>query len=58
MDFSKGDMLIQSGEGDVGTFARYYGLRTRRAIKARLTKERVHGDRWVHSLLQGGGSLA
>ncbi len=47
MDLSKGDMLIFAGEGTRGTWTRYYGLRTRRAILARLTRERAHGDRWA-----------
>jgi len=47
MDLSKCDVLIQSGEGDRGRFARYYGLRTRKALRARLTRERCEGDRWA-----------
>jgi len=47
MDLSKGDMLIFAGEGERGTWERYYGSRTRRALRARLTRERCHGDRWA-----------
>ncbi len=52
MDLSKGDMLIFAGEGTRGTWTRYYGLRTRRAILARLTRERAHGDRWASAWIE------
>jgi hypothetical protein len=42
-----GDLLIFSGEGDVGNWEHYHGSRTVRAIRSRLTKERAHGDRWA-----------
>ena len=41
------EILIVSGEGDVGTSKTYNGKRTIRAIKMRLTKERCGGDRWA-----------
>ena len=47
MDLSKGDMLIFAGEGALGTWTRYFGTRTRAALKMRLRKERAHGDRWA-----------
>lgn len=46
MDISKGDILILSGEGEVGNFARYYGKRTHQAIRARLAEENA-GGRWA-----------
>lgn len=53
MDLTKGDMLIFSGEGDVGTWERYEGARTPSAIRSRLTRERADGDRlasvWVET---------
>jgi hypothetical protein len=47
MDLSKCDVLIQSGEGDLGRFMRYYGPHTRKALQSRLTRERAQGDRWA-----------
>lgn len=38
---------IISGEGENGTREMYYGVRSARAIKARLTRERCGGDRWA-----------
>lgn len=46
MDISKGDILILSGEGDNGIFARYYGKRTRKALQLMLGEERA-GGRWA-----------
>lgn len=46
----KGDMVIVSGEGEQGSVEIYKGKRTPRAIKARLTKERSHGDRWARAV--------
>jgi hypothetical protein len=41
------EIHIISGEGEIGTRKVYTGKRTERAIKARLTRERCHGDRWA-----------
>lgn len=41
------DILILSGEGSQGTWERYFGKRTPKALKAKLTRERSHSDRWV-----------
>jgi hypothetical protein len=43
------DILIISGEGTTGTWERYKGKKTFRAIKRRLTKERCNGDRWAEA---------
>jgi len=40
-------ILIHSGEGEVGTFEVYKGKDSTKAIKTRLTKERNGGDRWA-----------
>lgn len=40
-------IVIFSGEGEVGTFVRYEGKKSVLAIKSRLTKERCGGDRWA-----------
>jgi len=51
---SAGSIIIFTGEGEEGTWEKYTGKRTVRAIKARLTRERCGGDRWVSVwLLQG-----
>lgn len=44
---------ILSGEGEQGTRVLYAGKRTVRAIKARLTRERCHGDRWAILIVDG-----
>ncbi len=54
MDLTKGDMVIFSGEGDNGTFERYYGARTPKAIRSRLSRERAHGDRWASAWISDG----
>jgi carbamate kinase len=41
------EIQIVSGECDGGTIKIYNGKRTLTAIKACLTKERSHGDRWA-----------
>ena len=40
---------IVSGEGAIGDREEYTGLRSIRALKARLTRERCHGDRWARA---------
>ena len=44
---------IVSGEGEgPGTIEDYTGTLTSRAIKARLTRERCHGDRWAYATIE------
>lgn len=47
MDLENGDILIYSGEGDTGTFERYFGNRSLKAIRGKLSRERCGGDRWA-----------
>ena len=43
---------IVSGEGEgPGTVERYVGTGSDRAIKARLTRERCHGERWAYAVI-------
>jgi DNA-binding transcriptional regulator YiaG len=51
-------ILILSGEGEQGSFDKYTGKRTERALKIRLTKERCHGDRWAFALASAGDNYA
>jgi len=55
------EIHIISGEGEQGTTEIYYGARTLRALRARLTRERAGGDRWaratIYSHSAGGGSI-
>jgi hypothetical protein len=45
---------IISGEGDVpGTTERFYGARSIRALRMRLTRERCKGDRWARVAIDG-----
>jgi hypothetical protein len=48
-------IFIQSGEG-VGPalYVEYFGARSDRAIKARLTRERSQGDRWAEAWVEYG----
>jgi hypothetical protein len=48
---------IVSGEGENGTREAYTGAKTVRAIKARLTRERCHGDRWARVDTDDGMAL-
>lgn len=48
------DIIIHSGEGEVGTYERYYGERSKKALRARLSRERCHGDRWAHAWMADG----
>ena len=50
----EGKIIIQSGEGEIGTFESYHGARTLRAIRARLTRERCNGDRWARAWIEAG----
>lgn len=52
MDLTTGTILIFSGEGDEGTWERYEGARTVKAIRNRLTRERAHGDRWASAWIE------
>lgn len=40
---------IVSGEGEIGSREVYVGVGTERALRARLTRERCHGDRWARA---------
>lgn len=51
-------VLILSGEGEVGTYEKYEGKRTERALKSRLTKERCNGDRWAFAMVSAGDDYA
>lgn len=53
MDLATGDIVIMSGEGTgPGTFERYFGARTPKAIRAKLYRERCHGDRWAELFIE------
>ncbi len=52
MDLTTGTILIFSGEGDEGTWERYEGARTLKAIRSRLSRERCHGDRWASAWIE------
>lgn len=54
MNLDTGDMVIFSGEGDIGTFERYYGARTAKAIRSKLSRERCGGDRWASAWIETG----
>lgn len=45
---------ILAGEGEEGRFKLYSGTRTLRALKMRITKEKVHGDRWARAYVVSG----
>lgn len=51
-------ILILSGEGEVGTFEEFTGKRSTRAIKAKITKESCHGDRFVRVFASAGSNYA
>lgn len=40
---------IVHGEGTIGCAEAYTGTRSKRALKARLTKDRCNGDRWARA---------
>ena len=47
-------ITIVSGEGDgAGDEEEFAGVRTVRAIRSRLTRERCGGDRWSYAELDG-----
>jgi len=50
-------IYITSGEGERGMCEEYTGERTRRALKARLTRERCHGDRWAKAHFESGETI-
>jgi general stress protein YciG len=52
IDITKGRIAIFSGEGEVGSWSEYTGKRTERALKAKLTRERSHGDRWAYAYIE------
>jgi hypothetical protein len=48
MDLTKGDVIVMSGEGlGPGMIERYFGARTDKAIRSKLSRERAGGDRWA-----------
>ena len=47
------EIIIVSGEGEMGTEEDYDGKLTERAICSRLAKEEAGGDRWSHVLIDG-----
>ena len=59
-DITKTDsaIVIFSGEGERGTVELYTGVRSIRAIKSRLTRERCGGDRWARAFIFAGLDLA
>jgi hypothetical protein len=50
LDLNK-DIIILSGEGETGTYERYEGEKTEKAIKAKLEEERCSGDRWARAFV-------
>ncbi|MGD9938604.1 MAG: hypothetical protein AB7T74_02260 [Clostridia bacterium] len=55
MNLEKGDMLIFSGEGDQGAWERYFGSRTEKSIRSKLSRERCGGDRWASAWIELDG---
>lgn len=53
MDYEK-DILIFSGEGIRGTWERYFGARTQKALRNKLSRERSGGDRWASAWIDLG----
>jgi hypothetical protein len=49
-------IVIASGEGEQGSYTEYKGKNTERALKAHLTKEKCHGDRWAKAYVFTGES--
>ena len=49
-------VVIFSGEGERGTYRSWPGSHTESRIKARLTRERSHGDRWARAFVPCGTS--
>lgn len=56
MDLENGDMLIYSGEGDSGTFERYFGVRSAKAVRSKLSRERCSGSRWASVWVELNGN--
>jgi len=50
-------LKIVSGEGENGTAQDYTGVKTVRAIKRRLNRERCGGDRWARVDTDDGMAL-
>jgi len=44
-------IVIVSGEGEIGGQDVYVGKRTLRAIKGRLARERCRGERWARAIV-------
>lgn len=49
------EIVILSGEGENGTFERFTGKHTARAIKSKLARESCGGDRWARAYMQYDG---
>lgn len=52
MDYGK--IIIQSGEGDRGTYERHTGKPSLLAVRRRLSRERRRGDRWARAFAPAG----
>ncbi|WP_419585782.1 hypothetical protein [Thiolapillus sp.] len=49
-------VVIISGEGEVGIIEPHTGRPTKRAVRARLTRERCCGDRWAKAIAYVDGT--
>ena len=49
-------VVIISGEGEVGIIEPHTGRPTKRAVMARLTRERCGGDRWAKAIAYVDGN--
>ncbi len=49
-------VVIISGEGEVGIIEAHTGRPTKRAVMARLTRERCCGDRWAKAIAYVDGT--
>lgn len=49
-------VVIISGEGEIGIIEPHTGRPTKRAVMARLTRERCGGDRWAKAIAYVDGS--
>jgi hypothetical protein len=51
-------VVIFSGEGEIGTYRAWPGEHSESRIKARLTRERSHGDRWARAYVPASDDYA
>ncbi|WP_419607616.1 hypothetical protein [Thiolapillus sp.] len=49
-------VVIISGEGEIGIIEPHTGRPTKRAVMARLTRERCGGDRWAKAIAYVDGT--